>query len=107
MISSQLVPLWFEAIDAHRSPAENGLTLLGVKRSGGSAVGVHQITIARPKLFDRKVRPEQAAFGAEQRERVVQNFIDVRRIVAMDEGADPGQLRDDVRTFRTLAHAGP
>ena len=68
-------------------------------------MGIHQFAIGRPELFDRKVRAEQTAFGAEQRNRIVEDLGDVRWIVSMNECAKSRKLGDDVRTRRELLHA--
>jgi hypothetical protein len=59
-----------------------------------------------PEFFDRKVRAEQAAFGAEDRNGVGQDICDMRGIVAKDEGAKAKELCDDVPAFRKVRHAG-
>src|SRR6185437_1910548 len=69
-------------------------------------MGIHQVAIIGPKLFDRKIRAEQATIRAEDRHGIIEDLGDMPAIVAMDEGAEARQLRDDVRAFRKLRHTG-
>ena len=69
-------------------------------------MGIDQRVIAGPELFDRKVRAKHAAAGAELPDRFADHEADMRRVVAMQEGAEAGQLHHDVGPLRQQRHAG-
>src|SRR6202012_1678772 len=70
------------------------------------AMRIHQVAIGGPEFFDRKVRAKQAALGAEQCDRGIENFGDMRAVGAMNERAKSRKLGDDVRTLREFFHTG-
>src|SRR6267154_3823553 len=94
-----------ETIDPHCRIAQDRVAMARV-RFDGVEIGVDEIAIAGPQLLDWKIRTEQAAIGPEDRHRLRDDAGDVRRVIAMDERAQPGELADDVRTRRQPYHAG-
>ena len=74
--------------------------------AAASRVRVDQFLVRGPDLLDREVRAEHRALRAEDRDGLARDRLDVRRIVAMDEGAERRGLGNDIRLRGERCHAG-
>ena len=95
-----------DPINPHRRVVQDRSLLLRRQRFRGLAIGVDKRVVARPELFDREIRAEQAAIRAEYRDGLVHDLGDMRGVVAMQERAEAGELADDIRARRQPNHAG-
>jgi len=77
-----------EPIDPDRGIMERGAIRRFSERFERGPISCDQIGILGPQFLDWKVRPEQAAIGAEYLDRFFYNRGDVPRFVLVDEGAE-------------------
>ena len=75
---------------------QDRLLFLSGELAHGIAIGLDERAIRGPKLFDRKVRSEQTPTGAENADGLADHMSDVPGIVAMEEGAESGELGDNI-----------
>src|SRR5690242_17374614 len=93
-----------EAIDPHGGCPEDRVALGRAKKRRRPDIGLDQVAVIGPQFLDRKIRAEEAAFGAEYCYRLGEDISDMGGIVAVNERSKSGNFRNDVGICRELSH---